>query len=115
MQRLEKHEILVNQFEPRVRLQRQQLLGQYNQYSQYAQLFGMDVTAAIASNSIQLDAPETIGQAVLDQLINEELIRQEAEKRGITVSEAELDEAMQSAFGYYPNGSPNSRANCHRS
>ena len=36
----------------------------------------------------QLDAPETIGQSVLDQLINEQLIRLEAEKRGITVSDA---------------------------
>ena len=39
-------EIIVKQFEARVRLQRQQLLGQYNQYSQYAQ-FGIDVTSQL--------------------------------------------------------------------
>lgn len=99
-------EILASQFEPRVRLQRQQLLGQYNQYAQYAQLFGMDVNEQLQQIQSQLDAPTSVGQAVLDQLINEELIRQEAEKRGITVSEEELEKAKQDAFGFYPNGSP---------
>lgn len=99
-------EILASQFEPRVRLQRQQLLGQYNQYAQYGQLFGMDVEAQLQQIQSQLDAPTSIGQSVLDQLINEELIRQEAAKRGITVSEDEMDESMQSTFDFYPNGSP---------
>ncbi len=98
--------ILASKFEPRVRLQRQQLLGQYNQYSQYAQLFGMDVSAQLQQIQSQLDSPNSIGQSVVDQLINEELIRQEAKKRGITVSEDELNEAKQDAFGYFPNGSP---------
>jgi hypothetical protein len=98
-------EILAKQFEARVRLQRQQLLGQYNQYSQYAQ-FGLDVKSQLQQIQASLDAPETIGQSVLDQMINEELIRQEAIKRGITVSEAELNESTQGAFGYFPSGSP---------
>jgi peptidyl-prolyl cis-trans isomerase D len=102
--------ILVNQFEPRVRMQRQQLLAQYNQYAQYGQLFGMDVQSQLDQIQSQLDAPETIGQTVLDQLINEQLIRLEAEKRGITVSDAELVEAKQSSFSYYPNGTPTSAA-----
>jgi parvulin-like peptidyl-prolyl isomerase len=101
-----KYAILVNQFEPRVRLQRQQLLAQYNQYSQYGQMFGMDVQKQLDQIQSQLDAPETIGQSVLDQLINEQLIRLEAEKRGITISDAELVDAKESSFGYYPNGTP---------
>jgi parvulin-like peptidyl-prolyl isomerase len=99
-------EILASKFEPRVRLQRQQLLAQYNQYSQYAQLFGMDVQTQLQQIQAQLDSPTSIGQSVMDQLVNEELIRQEAKKRGISVSEEELQEAMQDAFGYFPNGSP---------
>ncbi|MBI5297009.1 MAG: peptidylprolyl isomerase [Chloroflexi bacterium] len=39
-------------------------------------------------------------------MINEELIRQEAAKRGITVTDAELDEAVQDAYQFYPAGSP---------
>lgn len=97
--------ILVRDFEPRVRLQRQQLLSQYNLYSQYAQ-FGMDVSTQLQQIQSSLDSPVSIGQSVLDQMINEELIRQEAAKRGITVDEAELDEAVKSAFSFFPNGSP---------
>lgn len=99
-------EILLSDFEPRVRLQRQQLLGQYAQYQQYAQFFGMNVDNQLKQIESNLNAPVTIGQAVLDQMINEALVRQEAAKRGITVSEAELNEAIQGAFGYYPNGTP---------
>ncbi len=101
-------EILVNQFEPRVRMQRQQLLAQFNQYSQYGQLFGMDVQTQLTQIQAQLDSPTTIGQSVLDQMINEQLIRLEAQKRGITVSDAELVESKQSSFAYYPNGTPTS-------
>ena len=98
-------EILAKQFEARVRLQRQQLLGQYNQFSQYAQ-FGLDVKTQLQQIESSLNDSATIGQGVLDQMINEELIRQEATKRGITVSEAELNELTQGAFGYFPSGSP---------
>ena len=98
-------EITAKQFEARVRLQRQQLLGQYNQYSQYAQ-YGIDVSSQLQQIETSLNTPLTIGEGVLDQMINEELIRQEAIKRGITVSEAELNELTQGSFGYYPNGSP---------
>ena len=99
-------EILASQFEARVRLQRQQLLMQYSQYSQYAQVFGMDVTAQLQQIQTSLDSSEALGQNILDQLVNEELIRQEANKRGIVVSDAELNQKMQDAFGYFPNGSP---------
>lgn len=99
-------EILASQFEPRVRMQRQQILGQYNQYQQYAQVFGMDVQQQLTDLETQLNSPETIGQSVLDQLINEQLIRLEAAKRGITVSDEELNEAKQSSFAFFPNGSP---------
>ncbi len=98
-------EILVGQFEARVRLQRQQLLAQYNQYSQYAQ-FGIDVNSQLQQIQSALDSSSSLGKSVLDQMVNEEIIRQEAAKRGITVSEEELDELTKGAFGYFPDGSP---------
>jgi peptidyl-prolyl cis-trans isomerase D len=98
-------EIIAKQFEARVRLQRQQLLNQYSQFSQYAQ-FGIDVTSQLKQIETSLNTPLDIGQTVLDQMIKEELIRQESKKRGITISEAELNEITQGAFGYYPDGSP---------
>jgi len=97
--------ILVNQFEPRVRMQRQQLLSQYGMFKQYEQ-FGMDVKTQLTQVETQLNSPETIGQLVLDQMINEQLIRLEAQKRGITVSDAEIVGAKESSFSYYPNGTP---------
>ncbi|NJN79666.1 MAG: hypothetical protein HC797_03880 [Anaerolineales bacterium] len=97
-------EILLSEFEPRVRLQRQNLLAQYVQYQQYAQF--IDVSSQIQQIEFQLNTPQTVGQAVLDQLINEEIIRQEAAKRGITVTEEELQEAIRNGFNYYPNGTP---------
>jgi hypothetical protein len=96
-------EITVRQFEPRVRLQRQNLLDQFIQYQQYAQ-FGLDVSAQLQSVQSQLETPTIIGNNVVNLLVDEEIIRQEAEKRGITISEEELTEAMQSGFNYFPNG-----------
>ena len=98
-------EILVKQFEARVRLQRQQLLAQYQTYAQYSQL-GLDVSSQLQQIQSALDSSESIGKSVLDQMINEELIRQEAAKRGITVSQQEIDEMTKGAFGYFPDGSP---------
>jgi hypothetical protein len=39
-------------------------------------------------------------------MIDDKIIRQEAAKRGITVTDAEVDKAMQDAFGFFPNGTP---------
>jgi peptidyl-prolyl cis-trans isomerase D len=98
--------ILVKDFEPRVRLYRRQLLNQYSQYQQYAQFFGMNVDAQLQQIESNLNSPAVIGQAVLDQMIKEELIRQEAAKRGITVTEDELNAEIEAVFGYFPNGTP---------
>jgi peptidyl-prolyl cis-trans isomerase D len=53
-----------------------------------------------------LNNPEIVGQQVLDQMTDEILIRQEAEKRGITVSEEEIDNYFKETFGFFPDGSP---------
>lgn len=99
-------EIILKNFEPRVRLRRQQLIDNYIQYQQYQQLFGMDASQQLQSIQTQLDAPQTLGQSVLDDMIDEELIRLEAAKRGITVSEEELNAEVEAGFSFFPNGSP---------
>lgn len=99
-------EILLKDFEPRVRLKRRQLLDNYTQYLQYQQFFGMDVSSQLQSIESQLNSPETVGQTVLDEMIGEQLIRLEAEKRGITVSEEELNARIEAGFNFYPNGTP---------
>ncbi len=93
-------------WQARVRMERTRLVNQLSLYQQYAQYFGMDLSSQEQQLSAQLNAPATLGQSVLNQMIDEELIRQEAAKRGITVSTQEVQEAIQASYQYYPNGSP---------
>lgn len=107
-------EILLKDFEPRVRLERQNLLNQSLQLQQYVQMFGSaetasqffgyDVSSQIQKISAQLNSPVAIGESVLTQMVDEEIIRQEAAKRGITVSEEELQKSVEEFFDYFPNG-----------
>ncbi len=96
--------IPVGEWQARVRMERGSLISRLQLYQQYAQYFGMDLSSQEQQISTQLNAPTALGQTVLDQMIDEELIRQEASKRGITASKAEVDQAIQNSYQYYPNG-----------
>jgi len=96
----------VGEWQARVRMERGRLINQITTYQQYAQMFGLDTTQQVQQLSSQLNNPTSLGQSVLDQMINEELIRQEAAKRGITASTEEVDKAIQESYRYYPNGTP---------
>ncbi|MEW6288067.1 MAG: SurA N-terminal domain-containing protein, partial [Chloroflexota bacterium] len=98
--------ISIKQFQERVQLQRANLVNIYQQYQFYQQTFGMDMSQQIQQISYYLQSPEAVGQLVIDQLIDEALIRQEAEKRGITVSDEEVEKAIQEAYNFFPNGTP---------
>jgi parvulin-like peptidyl-prolyl isomerase len=52
---------------------------------------------------IQLGDPEALGQQVLDDLIDDELIRQEATRRGMTVTSEEVQLEIETQFGYERN------------
>lgn len=102
-------EIKVKQFEAQVQYARVQMLNQTYQYFSFYQQFGemgqsfLQTAQSLAS---QLDQPVVLGGDVLDQMINDIIVQEEAAARGITVNEAEIDEALQSAFGFFPNGTP---------
>jgi peptidyl-prolyl cis-trans isomerase D len=105
--------ITVGEFQSQVKLQRYQLINRYVQYMQFAQMFGIqdplndqNFGSALQQMKSQLDSTDTMGQNVLDTMIDERLIRQEAKKRGMAISKEELDKGVQEAFNYYPNGSP---------
>lgn len=100
--------ITTEQFQERVRLQRQQVINQYIQYYQFSQMFGMDFTAQLQQFEMQLSeaGAESLGQGVLDSMINEILLRQEAEKLGFTASEEEVQARIHEVFGYFPDGEP---------
>lgn len=101
--------ISTRDFQARVRYTRQGIVNRYNQYAQFAQAFGSDPnTQQMFSDQLQQIAsqlnPVPLGQQVLDEMIGDKLVAQEAAKRGITVSNAEVDKLLQDSFGYFPNG-----------
>ncbi len=98
--------ITSSEWQERVSLQRMQMVNVYNQYSFYQQTFGMDYSQQLQQITLMMQTPETMGQQVLDQMRDEILIRQEAEKRGITVSEAEVEKSIQESLNFFPNGTP---------
>jgi parvulin-like peptidyl-prolyl isomerase len=98
--------ITTGDWQEHVRFQRVQMLNVYNQYSFYQQNFGVDYSQQMQQIVSNLGSPEVIGQQALDQMINDILIRQEAEKRGITVSADEVEKSIEGNFGFYPNGTP---------
>lgn len=97
-------------FNQRVRLERNSYILQYNQIAvqmvlmadseDYVSYYKEQLTQLLSI----LDDYEYLGEYVLDSMIDEEVVKIEAEKMGITVSEAEVDALMQELFSYYPNG-----------
>jgi parvulin-like peptidyl-prolyl isomerase len=51
----------------------------------------------------QLGDPEALGQQILDDLIDDELIRQEATRRGIAITPEEVQLEIETQFGYERN------------
>lgn len=98
--------ITTGEWQERVKFQRIQLLNLYNQYSFYQQNFGIDYSQQTQQISTTLQSPDTVGQQALDYMIDEVLISQEAARRGITVSDADVETSIQGALRFFPNGTP---------
>jgi parvulin-like peptidyl-prolyl isomerase len=106
--------LLPAEFEKQVRFNRSQLLQQYMQYQQLSAMFGSDpmmggqFTDTLRQIESQLlpDGAIVIGSSVLNQVTDQMLINQEAQKMGILISEEDVNKAFQAAFGYYPAGTP---------
>ena len=101
--------ITVRDFQTAVRFQRYQLINQYNQYYQFYSQFQGDpfgIRSQLDQVSSTLTQTTLMGGNVLDRMIQEIVIAKEAAKRGITVTDAEVDKEYQSVFGYFPNGTP---------
>ena len=54
-------------------------------------------------SSAQQNDPQSISLQVLDQMIDEKLLREQAQQQGITVSPDEINEALERSFGYQRN------------
>lgn len=75
-----------------------------NQATQYVNFFGEQGKQYALSLLSQIMDPTVVGENVLNQLIDEVIIREEAAKRNITVSDAELEQEMREQFRFFPEG-----------
>jgi parvulin-like peptidyl-prolyl isomerase len=108
---VEGEEISTREFRARVRYERNLLVNRWFSTQQTMQLFATDQNSQAffqnTLNQIQIQLePGTIGRVVLNDLIADRLIRAEAESRGITVSEEEIDAALEEFFGYFGGEQP---------
>jgi peptidyl-prolyl cis-trans isomerase D len=103
--------VTTREFQARVRYARNSIIQRWYETYSFSQMFGDDPSTLqyFSSTLDQLAAQlqgTFLGQQVLDQLVQEALVRQEAERRGISVSQEELDKSVQEFFGFYQDGTP---------
>jgi parvulin-like peptidyl-prolyl isomerase len=100
------------QFQGRMRIVQRELTGQLSQYMQMESFFGSDPNVLQNIRDIesqlktQLANPEVLGRDVLNTLIREAVVRQEAERRGLSVSQAEIQHEIELSFNFYAEGTP---------
>jgi parvulin-like peptidyl-prolyl isomerase len=86
--------ISTGEFRGRIRLAQAQLISQAVFQNQTDQL------------PARLADVETLGQTVLNQMIDDVLIRQEVEQRGESINEEEIDNFIAETRGFFPGGTP---------
>lgn len=102
-------QISTSLFQGQARYARYSLIQNAEQTYQFSQLFGSDPSTQyqfvqqLQQINLQL-TPQTVGQQVLNQLIDDQLIMQYAKAHNIIVTDAEIEQGYQQAFGYYANG-----------
>jgi peptidyl-prolyl cis-trans isomerase D len=103
--------ITVGQMDSRVKYTRIQMLNQaynyyqmYEIYSMYSADYATTYLNYAQSYVYQLLNYQALGTDVVDEMINEIIIRKEAAARGITVSDEEVELALREAFDFYPEG-----------
>ena len=104
--------ISTDDYQNRVKFERYHIIDRIYSTASMMQTMGDDETimqylqSSLQQYQSQLQ-PEIHGPMVVNNMIDDALIRQEAEKLGITVSDAEVDAYIEKMFGYSPEGSAN--------
>jgi len=101
-------EITLREWQDRVEFERaQRIINLESQLENFngdvglvQQFSGQAIMELVSENS------ESLGEAVLDRAVDEEIIRQAAEERDLIPSESEIDERIGSSFNYYGGDSP---------
>jgi peptidyl-prolyl cis-trans isomerase D len=109
---VDSQKITTSQWQEHTRFQRANLINNAQQTYQFAQAFNdpsfqSQFVSQLEQIKAQLD-PTTVGKQVLDMLVEDIVIRAEAAKRGITVSDQDVQKAFDDVFGYFPQGTATS-------
>lgn len=99
-------EIAMRDWQERVRFQRAQLIVGIEDL---AEALGQDIgqVQQFAGQQINLlEDPDTLGQLVLDQMVDEIVIREAASERGIVISDGDVQQEIEESFSYYGGQSP---------
>jgi parvulin-like peptidyl-prolyl isomerase len=99
-------EITLREWQDRVRFERaQRIILLENQLEAFQGNVG--VVQQFAGSVInELLQPEVLGQSALNQMIDETVIRQAAEERGITVTDADVDAEIGQTFNFFDGELP---------
>lgn len=104
--------ILTSDFIERTRFERNSLVQQAISNYQTLQLFGeeqSDLAVSFLNNiqqiRFQLD-PTSFGREVINRMIDDVLIAEEAQARGIQVTDEDVQQELQLQFGFSPEGLP---------
>lgn len=100
-------ELTLRDWQRRVSFQRaQMIIG----IEDLAETFGQDIgqVQQFAGQQMVLleQQPEALGQAVLDEMINEQLIIQAAAARGITITEDDIQSEIEESFNFFDGAPP---------
>jgi parvulin-like peptidyl-prolyl isomerase len=109
--------IVASEYMGRVHYARWQLIKQYQQTTQMADMFGGLNSANGSYFKTQLEQIQSqltnatlLGSQVLEAMIDERVVEQQAAKEGVSVTDPEIDAAIQEAFGFFANGTPTPQA-----
>jgi hypothetical protein len=104
-------EISTGDWQTQTKYYRYSVIRRIENTLQLASLFGNDpntltsITSQLQPLMAQLE-PLAAGQTTLEMMTDDTLISQEIDRRGITLTEEEIEKELQSAFGYYADGTP---------
>ncbi len=98
-------EITLDEWQQRVRFQRAQFI--ISMEDQLEQFGDVGLVQQFSGQQMQLlQEGEELGRLVLEAMVDEIVVRQEAERRGITVSDAEIEQFIEEGFNYFDGGLP---------
>lgn len=101
--------VSVREYQTTGKFQRLQMINQFEQYYQFYQQFPSDpfgIASTLQDLSTQLTNYTVSSKNIVDQIANDLVIEREATKRGLSVSDKELDDYIRTLYGYFPNGTP---------